>query len=298
MSLRAFLACSVVAALTIILIAGMISNKTVGTALAGADHKSHLPVVMRQGRLPTPTPTETPIPVDLWCDVNSFLTGPAGDPAFRSPQTVLMGGVREGSATQVLVEFPSGETMTLPLGDVFEWRPGFLTSVPGLPQPGGTYTFTALAADGTPIPGAVATDVYLGGYEVDPPTNVRGEVVETGVLITWDAPPVIPGAFDPSRSPPIGHYHIPLNRQGGEKLFSWSGPETSHLIPFRRQDFGPRDEGLALEEMGDGVYTVGVHAASWAPGGTAGYGIECQAQNPADHIQIVIEGGQVRLKTP
>jgi hypothetical protein len=30
----------------------------------------------------------------------------------------------------------------------------------------------------------------------------------------------------------------------------------------------------------DGIYRVGVHAASWAPEETAGHGMECQAHNP------------------
>lgn len=239
------------------------------------------------------------IGVSLWCDVNSFLIGPAGDPAFRSPRTNFMGGIQGSDAAQVMVELPSGETITLPIGGIAsEWKPSFLGNIQGMPLAGGTYTFTALDAKGTPIPGEVASDVYVGGYEVDPPSNVHAEVVATGILVTWDPLLVIPGAFDPSGSPSIGHYHIPLNREGGEKLYSWSGSETSHLIPFNRQDLSPSPGvwGLALEEMGDGVYSLNVHAASHAPEGTAGHGIECQVVDPAENIRFVIEGGQVRIE--
>jgi hypothetical protein len=92
---------------------------------------------------------------------------------------------------------------------------------------------------------------------------------------------------------------------GGEDgmSFGWNSvemslPETSHLIPLRRQDFGPGDRGLALEEMDDGVYDLWVDAFSVAPEGTAGRGLECEAHDPAEHIQIVIEGGQVRVEGP
>ncbi len=234
--------------------------------------------------------------VSLWCDVNSFLIGPAGDPVSRNPGIALMGGIQGNDATQVLIRLPDGETIVLPIGEVaYEWSPSFLGQIQGMPLAGGTYTFIALDSEGTPIPGEVASDVYVGGYEVDPPSNVQAEVVATGILITWNPPPVIPGAFDPSGSPPIGWYHIPINRETGEKLYSWSGSETSHLIPFSRQDLSPNDVGLSLEEMGDGVYSLNVQAASTAPKGTVGHGIECQVIDPAEDVHFAIEGGQIRV---
>lgn len=240
---------------------------------------------------------EEEVGVSLWGDVNSLLRGPAGNPTFRSPTTNFMGGIQDSDAAQVMIELPGGETIILPIGGIaFEWEPSFLGEIQGMPLAGGTYTFTALDAKGAPIPGEVTSDVYIGGYEVNPPSNIHAEIVETGILITWDVLPVIPGAFDPSGSPSIGHYHIPINRETGEKLYSWSGSETSHLIPFSRQDLGPHDVGLALEDMGDGIYNLGVHAASYAPKGTAGYGIECQAFDPAGIIRFVIEGGQIRIE--
>jgi hypothetical protein len=86
-------------------------------------------------------------------------------------------------------------------------------------------------------------------------------------------------------------------------LYGWnhSGrplPETSHLIPFGRQDFGPGDLGLALEEMEDGVYALSLDAFSAAPEGPAGQGLECSAADPAENIRIVIEAGQMRVERP
>jgi len=94
-----------------------------------------------------------------------------------------------------------------------------------------------------------------------------------------------------------------LNREEGELAYGWNHegrplPETSCLIPFRRQDLGPGDTGLALEEMDDGVYYLELHAFSVAPEGTAGHYVECIAHDPAQNIRIVIEGGQVRIEGP
>jgi hypothetical protein len=254
---------------------------------------------------PTPTPTATPVKVKMRVDVYCALIGPAGDLASRNPQTKFETRVQSLSAVQVMVETPSGEVVAIPpYGDVYGEERRFLKdNIQGLPQAGGTYTFTALDADDTPIPGAVASDVYVGGYEPDPPANVQAEVVEAGILVTWQPSPAIPGALDPSRSPPSGFYQITLFGEEAGMLYGWnhSGrplPEASHLIPFRRQDFGPGDRGLALEEMDDGVYFLGLDAFSTAPEGTAGQGLECSAADPAENIQIVIEGGQVRIERP
>ena len=255
--------------------------------------------------IPTLTPTVTPVKVDMWVDVYCALVGPAGDLASRNPQTKFETRVQSLNAVKVMVETPSGEVIVVPpYGDVYGEERRFLRdNIQGLPQSGGTYTFTALDADGAPIPGAVASDVYVGGYEPDPPANVQAEVVEAGILVTWQPSPAIPGAFDPSRSPPPGFYQITLFGEEVGMSYGWnhSGrplPEASHLIPFRRQDFGSGDFGLALEEMEDGAYALSLDAFSTAPEGTAGQGLECSAANPGENIRIVIEGGQMRVEKP
>jgi hypothetical protein len=50
--------------------------------------------------------------------------------------------------------------------------------------------------------------------------------------------------------------------------------------------------------MDDGVYDLSVGAFSVAPEGTAGQGLECESHDPAEDIQIVIEGGQARVEGP
>jgi hypothetical protein len=254
---------------------------------------------------PAPPPTDTPVQVQVLCDVSVTLTGPAGDPAARNPQTNFQVDVRGAGAAQVAVESPGGETIIIlqQQGDFFGWEQRFFGGLAGLPQPGGTYTCIALDASGAPIPGAVDSDVYLGGYEPDPPTDVQAELTEGGILVTWAWPRVIPGAFDPVGSPCAGHYYIGIDREGLGSVYAWAQQrnplvEMSHLIPFRRQDFGPGDRGLPLEEMDDGVYHLFIQAASQAPEGTAGQRVECQARDPAQDVRFVIEGGQVRIEGP
>jgi hypothetical protein len=250
-------------------------------------------------------PELAPPAIEMWSDVYCALGGPAGDPASRNPLTQLGTIVLSPKAVEVAVESPNGDIIVLPrYSDFWGGEGRFHKSIPGLPQAGGTYVFTALDADGVPIPGAVASDVYLGGHEPDPPSNVQARVVEDGFLVTWDPSPIIPGAFDPGASPPIGFYKLSLSDTEGETLYSWgpagegSQPETSHLIPFRRQDFVPGASGLALEELEGKTFRISMDAFSFAPEEADGYGHECEAQNPEEGIWIVIEGGQVLIENP
>jgi hypothetical protein len=255
-----------------------------------------------------PTAIPTPIEVSMWCDLWVLLDGPAGDLASRNPSVGFDAEVQGGNAIQVVVKSPSGEIITLPsFSDIpygREQRFGNYGMVMGLPQIGGTYTCTALDTAGNPIPGAVAFDVYVGSNEPDPPTNVRAEVVKAGVLVTWEPSPAIPGAFDPSGSPPIGHYVVFLFREdkGGELVYGWNSgislPETSHLIPLHRQDFVPDDAGLALEELDDGVYRIEMYTRSMAPEGTSGQRDECWAKNSSLNITLIIKEGQVQVEAP
>jgi hypothetical protein len=202
------------------------------------------------------------------------------------------------------VESPDGEVIILPpYSDFWGGEQRFFKSQPGLPLAGGTYTFTALNADGTPIPGAVARDVYLGGNEPDPPADVQAEVVEDGILVTWRPSPVIPGAFDPGTSPQLGFYKIGLWKGEEETVYGW-GPierplsETSHIIPFRRQDFERGANGRGLDELDDGSYFIYMDVYSVAPEGSAGRGLECEAHGEDEGIRVVIEGGQPQIEEP
>jgi hypothetical protein len=246
--------------------------------------------------------------------VYCWLKGPAGDLASRNPHTgfdaIVHGRDAVRNAVQVVVESQSGEIVVLPPHSSIPYASegGFNGMIQGLPQAGETYTFTALNADGTPIPGTVCSDTYIGGYEPDPPTNVQAEVVVDGILVTWDPSPIIPGAFDPGGSPPLGFYSICLKQEGGDTLYCWNHggrplPETSYCIPFRRQDFSQDtpdhgDSGMALEEMTDGAYYLKIETFSVEPKKRAWQHAECMANDPAQYVWFVIEGGQVRIERP
>ena len=249
----------------------------------------------------TPAPTETPVP-RISCDVYGDLIGPAGDPASRGPQTVFDVVVQGGDAVRVVVELPGGEMVELsPYGDVYGGQRRFHMRIEGLPQAGGSYACTALDAGGTPVAGGMSSEVYVGGYEPGPPSNVEAEVVEGGLLVSWDAPPLLPGAFEPGASPPVGFYQISFSQEEGETVYGWNNvgyslTETSHLIPFHRRDFGPGDRGEGLKEIPDGVYFLTVEAFSLAPAGTPGSTNECSAHDPAEDVHVVVESGQVRVE--
>jgi hypothetical protein len=254
----------------------------------------------------TPQSMDNPIKASMWCDLWVYLDGPTGDLASRNPSFEFEAEVQGGNAAQVVVESPSKEIFTLPpYRDIpygREQRFGNGYKIPGLPQIGRPYLCTALDVTGTPIPGVEAFEVYVGGNEPDPPTDVRAEIVEAGILVSWKPSHVIPGAFDPGGSPPIGHYVVFLFQEGGKFLYGWNSgislPETSHLIPLHRQDFSPEDAGLSLEELDDGIYFVHVYARSVAPEGTNGRKDECWAEDSSQSIRLVIEGGQMLVEAP
>jgi hypothetical protein len=249
-----------------------------------------------EGEIPDLAP---PLQEGLSVDVSCSLTGPAGDPASRNPETVFDATLANIDAIQAVVETPDGDTIVMPAyGDIYGQERRFHMRIPGLPQAGGTYTFKALDAAGVPIPGAVASDVYLGGHELDPPVNVQAQVTEAGILVNWDPVPAIPGAFDPSGSPHSGFYQMTLGGGETETAFGWNNAgrplaQTSHLIPFRRQDFGPGDRGAALEEMENGEYYLFLTSFSVPPEGTAAFANECSASDPGEEIRIVIQDGRV-----
>ncbi len=253
---------------------------------------------------PKPSPTATPVKISLWVDVYGHLTGPAGEPAGQDPLTILEVHTDSDLVAGVTVTTPAGQIITLPpYGDVYGQQRRFTQVVPGLPQTGGRYTFTALAADGQPLPGGVASDIYLGGYEPEPPVGVSAQAVDNGLLVTWKPSPLIPGAFNPAAASSLGFYQISLHLEGRGTAYGWNNsgrplPETAHLIPLRQQDFGPGDFGQALAQLDDGLYFLDIDAFSVAPPQTVGGGLECSANDPAESVKIIIEAGQVRVESP
>jgi len=234
--------------------------------------------------------------IDVYCS----LSGPAGDLNARHPDTIFNVNVQTDDPIQLFVQMPNGDTHPIPqYGDLFDAEKRFHLRIPGLPQAGGTYTFYATDSSENPLPGAVTTDVYLGGNEPDPPTDVRGELVENGLLVRWEPSPIIPGAFNPATDPPNGFYQLTISNEN-DTVFGWNDitplSETAHLFPYEQVDFGPGDRGQSLNELADGFYVLNLEAYSTAPMGSLASGIECASENPAEQLRLIIENGQVRVE--
>ena len=200
------------------------------------------------------------------------------------------------AAASIRVTLPGGAEVELPpYTDVFSPDVDFVSLfrfiglVDGLPVAGGTYTFTALDILGEPIPGVVTTDVYVGEYQIPPPTNVQLADDPGGILVTWNQTTVLPGAFDPGSG--VGFNQITLlQRQNGDWHDVYGEAEINGnvtLIPNHVLQ-------ALLDEHGPGLeYRVMVSSFSVAPNDSAGYGLEFNATQSDSPTFILSDVGPV-----
>jgi hypothetical protein len=246
--------------------------------------------------------------VDLyfWVDTGVALNGPATLlPEERNPCVTL-----EISTNMVVdsvrVDLPDATSVIVRLYiDVFcPEAEGtavlrFYTCEPGMPLAGGEYIFTGLDAAGEPIPGARNTDVWVGVEPPDPPTNVRAEVVEDGILVDWDESLIVAGSFEPGAEPQLGAYQLWISiLETGESVYGASGISgSSHLIPQDKADFVEgKDRGLSLNGMEDGTYYLGTCLHSVAPEGSLGKGNEYRSSDPDQVIVFTIGDGEITIE--
>jgi hypothetical protein len=210
---------------------------------------------------------------------------------------IVMGSVR--------VDLPDGRSIILPpYTDVYS--PGvdqttqlrFATLVPGMPMAGGEYIFTALDAAGEPIPGVRDTDIWVGVEPPDPPTNVRAELTEHGILVSWDESPIVPGSFEPAAEPQLGFYQLTIARiETGESVYGAHHISASpYLIPQDKANFTGKDRGLSLSEMEDGTYFLWVCVLSIAPEGSLGKRFEYNSSDPGQRITFTIQDGEITIE--
>ena len=246
--------------------------------------------------------------VDLYFQIeaSAALHGPATLlPEERNPCVMLqvMTNMIIGS---VCVELPDGGSVLLSTyTDVFtpdvDWTSlfRFATCEPGMPIPGGEYIFTALDVAGEPISGVKNTDIWVGVDAPDPPTNVRAEIVENGMLVSWDEIPIIPGSFEPAAQPQLGDYRLEIwVTETGEIVYGAFGISvSSYLIPQDRSSFiEARDWGLSLSEMEDGTYCLHTRVASMAPAGSLGKGLEYFNTDPGQDIVFTVKDREITIK--
>jgi hypothetical protein len=244
--------------------------------------------------------------VDLYFSVDAYLnlSGPATSPPEERNPCLVLGTVTNIVMNSVRVDLPDGRFIIVPrYGDVF--GPGvnqttvlrFATCVPGIPIAGGEYIFTGLDMAGEPIPEATNIDSWVGVEPPDPPTNVRAELTEDGILVSWDESATIPGSFEPAAVPQLGSYQLQISRiETGEYIYGAATiSASSHLVPRDKADFTGKDCGLSLSEMEDGVYSLDALLHSIAPEGSLGKGNEYCNGDPGESIIFTIQDGRITI---
>ena len=246
--------------------------------------------------------------VDLyfWTDATVALNGPVTLlPEERDP-CIQLAATTNMVVNSVRVDLPDGRSLIIPpYSDVFSPESEgttvlrFYTCEPGMPTAGGEYIFTGLDVAGEPLPGARNTDIWVGVESPDPPINVRVEVVENGILVSWDESPIVPGSFEPTTKPQLGCYQLIVSRiETGVSVYGANGiPTASYLIPRNKADFiEGKDSGLSLSEMEDGAYRIDTRVLSVAPEDSLGTGLEHNNSDPGQSIIFTIRDGEITIK--
>jgi hypothetical protein len=246
--------------------------------------------------------------IDLYFSTDAcvILNGPAILPPAERDPCVSLQIMTNIVMDSVRVDLPDGRLVIIPVyTDVFspdvDWTTlfRFATCEPGMPTAGGEYIFTAFDAVGEPIPGAINTDIWVGVEPPDPPTNVRAELTEDGILVSWDESPIIPGSFEPAAEPQLGFYQLWMSKieTGGSVYGANQISTSSHLIPQDKADFiNGKDWGLALSEMEDGTYCLQACVLSIAPQGSLGKEFEYNSSDPSQTIIFTIQDGEITIK--
>ena len=260
-----------------------------------------------EGRQCISRPGQPPELIDLFFQTDAYLglNGPATLPPEERDPCVILGIMTSIVVDSVRVDLPDGGSVIVPaVTDVFspevDWTTlfRFSTCEPGMPIAGGEYIFTGLDVTGEPIPGAINTDIWVGVEPPDPPTNLRAEVIEDGILVSWDESPIIPDSFEPAAEPQLGFYQLGISRiETGELVYGANQISASpHLIPQNKADFVEGgDRGLSLSEMEDGTYYLGACVLSMAPAGSLGKALEYNSTDVDQGIIFTIQNEEITI---
>ncbi len=260
-----------------------------------------------EGRQCIVRPDQPPELIDVNFEADAYLglNGPATlAPEERDP-CVILGIMTSMVVDSVRVDLPDGGSVIVPaVTDLFIPQAErttlfrFSACEPGMPIPGAEYVFTGLDVTGEPIPGATNTDIWVGVDAPDPPTDLTAEVIEDGILVSWDESPIIPGSFEPSAEPQLGFYQLGISRIDTDE-FVYGAHQISappHLVPQNRADFiEGADRGLSLSEMEDGTYYLGAAVHSMAPAGSSGKALEYNSTDVDQGIVFTIQNGEIIL---
>jgi hypothetical protein len=245
--------------------------------------------------------------VDLYfqADAKLGLSGPAASPPGERDPWVSLDIYTNIVMNSVQVDLPDGRVVIAPpYGDAFGPEVNgitvlrFCTNVAGMPIAGGEYVFTGLDMAGEPIPGARNSDIWVGVEPPAPPTNVRAEITEDGILASWDESPLIPSSFEPAAVPQLGWYQLSIDgADTGEPFYGASGISVSpYLVPRDKTNFTGKDHGVSLSEMEDGRYCLSTCVHSIAPEGSSGRGIEYVSTDPSQNVIFTIQDGEITVE--
>jgi hypothetical protein len=260
-----------------------------------------------EGRQCITRPDQPPELTDFYFQTDAYLglNGPATLPPEERDPCMILGITTNIVMDSVRVDLPDGRSVIVPaVTDIFssgvDWPTlfRFSTCEPGMPIAGGEYIFTGLDEASEPIPGAINTDIWVGVEPPDPPTNVRAEVIEDGILVSWDESPIIPGSFEPTAEPPLGFYQLGIREIGTDESIYLANQisASTHLIPKNKADFiTEKDHGLSLGEMEDGTYCIGASVHSMAPEGSLGKVFEYNNTDTDQGITFTIQDGEITI---
>lgn len=173
----------------------------------------------------------------------------------------------------------------------------------GTPALDKSYIFTLLDALGEPIPGIQDQESFLRCGQ-GAPVNLQAAFVPGGYLeLTWDAPDLVPGEFEPEKG--YGLYQIIIEKFPRLETGSMYGAETfqtNHRIPWAAFEPGSTgkpdgtDYGIGLSQFDDGQYIIRMAAYNFydAPEGEIGF--DCRVEDSRHVLFFTKQGDALSIQ--
>ena len=220
------------------------------------------------------------------------------------------------ASSQMRAEAPDGTAYLAEYHtDIFSPEVNFIdqfrfdTHVEGSPVTGQSYQFTLLNVLGNTVFGVEDQDAFRR-CEQGAATNLSAVVHQTAdgarvdyVELSWEAPEIIPGYFDPGNG--NGFFQLVLEGASwGETgmLYGSESIQATHHIPWN--SFEPsaagfpdgHDYGVSLSDLEDGQYiiAVGVFSSYDPPAGESGF--DCRVQDSRHAILLTRQGDQITVQ--
>ena len=179
----------------------------------------------------------------------------------------------------------------------------FDTHVVGTPPAGQPYHFALLDGLGELIPGGEDDDTFRR-CDQGAATNIRGVFrLENHLELTWDAPEIIPGYFDPENG--YGSYQLVLEHNPWMESGMLYGAETItalHHAPWNSFEPGAagspdgNDYGISLSELEDGQYILFVGTFSYYEPPEGESGCDCRVQDSRHALFIYKQGNEITVQ--